>query len=464
MKKSTVIYLFIFLLFMGFLSSISCKRNSQGDPNMKPPAGYRVILSGTANPSSLYVPRTAPAVSSHITVTAKNNDGTPVTGKTVVFQAGNYGYLDGNQLSDVRTTNSSGVAEINFYIPPAAPVSMTETVYISATLVDETGLDNTYAQVYDVIPIQVIPYVNQGFLITGHVYTPALVGIGEVVVQLKGDEGHASGTTVSLLPTGEYGFYVAPGWYGSIIAGADTGETTPDAGWAGITAASEYTFTPTEYPIASGVSTNIYNLDFIATETTVTNKLSTDILTWDAPNSGGSQVVNVYNLSKEAQIAYAAIPNINWLTVSPSSGTTPGNFTMTASENTTTATRSGKVTITATNTLSAEVVITVTQLVSDVTPSLAATPADIYVPASGNVKYTVTVSNPTTDDVLNWTLDSDATWLGIKPTSGDTLHNDEFEVKIQGANPSSSDRVGKIYITATENGAVAIVKVRQQGS
>jgi hypothetical protein len=103
-------------------------------------------------------------------------------------------------------------------------------------------------------------------------------------------------------------------------------------------------------------------------------------------------------------------------------------------------------------------------LVSDVLPSLAATPADIYVPASGNVKYTVTVSNPTTDDVLNWTLDSDSTWLGIKPTNGDTLHNDTFEVKVQGANPSTSDRVAKIYITATENGAVAIVKVRQQGS
>jgi hypothetical protein len=461
-------YLLIFLLFIGLLSSFSCKRNSQNDPSMKPPAGYRIILTSIATPSTLYVPRTEPAVSSHISATALYNDGTPASGKTVVFEAGNYGYLDGNQISDVRVTNASGVAEINFYIPASARISMTETVYVKATLIDDIGLDNTFAQVFDYIPIEIIPYVNQGFLITGHVYTPALVGIGEVVVQLKGEAGHASGTTVSLLPTGEYGFYVTPGWYGTIEAGTGTGEggTTPDVGWAGITAGDDYTFTPTSYSIldTAPVTTNVYKLDFIATSTTVSNKLSTDILIWDAPNNGGSQMVNVYNISNEAQIAYVVIPNVNWLTVSPSSGTTPGNFTMTANENTTTATRSGKFTISATNTLSTEVVITVNQLISDVTPSLAATPADIYVPASGNVKYTVTVSNPTTSDVLAWTLDSDATWLGITPTSGDTLHNDAFEVKVQGANPTSTDRVGKIYITATSNGAVAIVKVRQEGS
>jgi hypothetical protein len=333
MKRSTAIYLLIFLLFMGLLSSVSCKRNSQNDPTMKPPAGYRIILTGTANPSILYVPRTEPAVSSHITAKATNNDGTPVIGKNVVFQAGNYGYLDGNQISDVRVTNASGVAEINFYIPASARVSQTETVYVSITLIDETGLDNTYAQVYDLIPIEIIPYVNQGFLITGHIYTPAMVGIGEVVVQLIGAEGHASGTTVSLLPTGEYGFYVAPGWYGTIMAGTGGGETTPDIGLSGISASEDYTFVPTEYAIGNGVTTNIYDRDFIATSTTVSNKLSADVLTWDAPNEGGSQVVNVYNLSKEAQIAYVAIPNANWLTVSPSSGTTPGNFTMTAAEN-----------------------------------------------------------------------------------------------------------------------------------
>lgn len=466
MKRPTAMYLLIFLLFMGFLSSVSCKKNSQGDPSMKPGASYR-ILSGTANPSTLYVPRTNSTVSSHITVTATNNDGTPVAHKNVVFQAGNYGYFDGNQISDVRETTDNGVAEINFYIPSSAAISTTETVYITATLVDDTAIESAYSQVSNYIPIVVIPYIDKGFLITGHVYTQALVGIGEVVVQLLGADGHASGTTVSLLPSGVYEFYVSPGWYGTIQAGTgstDT-ETALGVGWAGITASDDYTFTPTSYTIGS-VTTNVYNQDFIATSITNVDKLSTDILIWDAPNDGGSQLVNVYNLSQEAQIAYVAIPDSNWLTVSPSSGTTPGNFTMTADENTTTATRSGKVTISATNTTSTEVVITVNQLISDVTPSLAATPADIYVPASGNVKYTVTVSNPTTDDVLNWTLDCDATWIGLKPTSGDTMHNDEFEVKVQGANPDTTDRVAKIYITATYTGgtAVAIVKVRQEGS
>ncbi len=468
MKRSTLKYLLIFLLFIGLLSNFSCKRSSQDDPGMKPPAGFRIILSGTANPTTLYVPQFEPMVTSHITVTAVNNNGTPVVGKTVVFQAGRYGYLDGNQISDVRTTNASGVAEINFYIPQSAGISMTETVYVSATLIDEGGLDNTYAQIFDMIPIEVIPYINQGFLLTGHVYTTGYVGIGEVVVQLKGEAGHASGTTVTL-PTGEYGFYVSGGWYGTISAGtgSDEGTPTPDEGLGFITAAVDnYTFTPTSYTIdvSAPVTTSIYNLDFIATSSEAVDKLATDILTWDAPIEGGSQLVNVYNISHEAHIDYVVLPDSNWLRASPSSGTTPGSFSLIADENTTSQTRSGKITISATNTLSTEVVITVNQEISDINPSLEAKPADIYVPASGNVKYTVTVSNPTTSDNLAWTLDSDATWLGITPTSGDTESNNTFEVKVQGANPTSTDRVGKIYITATSNGAVAIVKVRQEGS
>lgn len=465
MKRSTAIYFLIFLLFMGLLSSISCKKNSQSDPSMKPGAGFRISLSGTANPSTLYIPE-KDTVHSQITVTALYNDGTPVSNKRVLFESLGYGYLDNNQVSDIRTTNDSGVAEINFFISANAPVSMTETTYVSAVLIDDGGLETSYSRVFDYISIQLIPYQTLGYLLTGHVYTQAMVGIGEVVVRLSGEAGHSSATTVSFLPSGEYAFYVSPGWYGSIQAGTGSEETPPDAGWTGIMASEDYTYTPTEYTIdvAVPVTGNRYNLDFIATPTSVVDKLATDILTWDVEGEGGSQLVNVYNLSKEAQIAYLAIPNVNWLSVSPSSGTTPGSFTMTADENTGHASRSGKITIAATNTSSTEVVITVTQLTGGVSPSLAATPSDIYVPASGNVKYTVTVSNATTNEVLNWTLDSDATWLGIKPTSGDTSHNNEFEVKVQGANPSSSDRVGKIYITDTKYGSVAIVKVRQQGA
>jgi hypothetical protein len=407
-------------------------------------------------------------VSSHIVIKAVNNDGTPVTGKKIVFQAGNYGYLDNNQISDTRETNDSGVAEINFYIPKNAGISMTETVYVIATLIDEGRADSSITQVNSIIPIEIIPYANMGFLLTGHVTTPLGVGISEVVVELKGEDGHASGAAVTQ-SDGEYRFYVNSGWYGEIAPPGSGGEeTTPDLGLGNIAAVINYTFTPASYTFEAEmpVLTNIYNLNFIGISDEKASKLSADISTWAAPMDGGSQLVNVYNISKEKQIDYFVIPDSNWLRVSPSSGSTPGSFDIIADANNTSATRTGKVMISATNTQSTEVTITVNQIVNDNTSYLAVSPTDIYVPASGNVRYIVTVSNPTTSDVLNWTLDSDATWLGITPTSGDTDNNNTFEVKVQGANPTSTDRVGRIYITAKFNNAdvVAVVKVRQVGS
>ena len=118
MKKTFLLYFIFFILVIGFISNTSCKRRSNEDPVMGGPSGFRIILSGTANPSTLYVPTSEPAVSSLITVTALNNDGTPASGRNIVFQVDIYGYFENYQITDIRETNSSGVATITYYIPP----------------------------------------------------------------------------------------------------------------------------------------------------------------------------------------------------------------------------------------------------------------------------------------------------------------------------------------------------------
>ncbi|HLP61633.1 MAG TPA: BACON domain-containing protein, partial [Candidatus Deferrimicrobium sp.] len=389
------------------------------------------------------------SISSHITVTALNNDGTPVVGKTVVFQAPECcigGYFDNHQISDTRITNSSGMAEINFYIEHTALMRCMDYMYINVTLEEaDARYDNTMAQVTDTIPIKIISKNSQEgkICIGGYILTTAGIPVSEVLLTL--DDGS---TTVSQ-EDGSYFFTVYPGWTGTITPSLDN-----------------YIFTPASYTISSPpVISSRLDLNFIAQTdpNAVVNKLDTDITNWEAPANGGSQLVNVYNVSQEAAIDYIVLPNTNWIRVMPSSGTTPGNFTIFVSKNTTGHSRSGKVTVSATNTQSEEVVITIMQIVDGAFPSLAVNPSDIYAPASGNITYTVTVSNPTTSDVLDWTLDSDATWLAITPTSGDTLNNDTFTVKVQGVNPFNTDRVGRIYVTAS-NGAVAVVKVRQEKS
>ena len=450
MKRSTLTYLLIILLFIGFLSSTSCKRNSPNDPGMKPPAGYRIILSGTANPSIIYIPESSQTpIYSHITVTALNNDGTPVAGKPVIFQTPNCCngvYFDNFQLSDTRTTNTNGIAEINLYVEHTSLMECQDYAYVTATLVDEGSLNNEFAQIYANVPIKIIPSNSQEGVICigGFVLTPDNIPVSEVV--LTTDSGF---TTVSM-EDGSYAFRAYSGWSGTIVPSLEN-----------------YIFTPAliTIPEDNPVTANVFTLNFRAlTDPNATvNKLTTDIVNWEAPLQGGTQLINVYNISHEATIDYLLLPSASWIKVAPSSGTTPGSFTVTVARHTGDRPRSGKVRILATNTQSEEAIVNIMQLIDGVYPSLAVTPNDITAPASGNLKYTVSVYNPTTDDKLYWTLDSDATWLAITPTSGDTVHNAEFTVKVEGANPTSKDRVGKIYITAN-TGAVAVLKVRQLGS
>ena len=108
MRRSFFRYFMVFMLFLGLLSVTSCKRNKVADPDVQGPAGIRIILSGTANPSTLYVPRTEPAVFSNIRVTALNNNGTPAANKDVIFQENGYGYFENYEISAVREDGIEG--------------------------------------------------------------------------------------------------------------------------------------------------------------------------------------------------------------------------------------------------------------------------------------------------------------------------------------------------------------------
>jgi len=211
MKKTYI--LLILAVIVGLFFTASCKRKGVSDPDMNRPSDFRISLKGTANPSTLYVPAGQPAVDSLIEVTAINNDGSPARNKEIIFQCGAYGYFEGYTLSTRRWTNDIGKAQIYYYIAPGTDVRMDTQIYISATLADAGRTDSVGSQIYDMIPLIIIPYEqNYAIRISGRVVNAAsLQPVEGVIIELS------TGEVTLTRATGKYWFTLPYGWTGTIL-------------------------------------------------------------------------------------------------------------------------------------------------------------------------------------------------------------------------------------------------------
>jgi len=404
------------------------------------PAGFRINLSGIANPSTLYVPETQPAVWSEITVTALHNNGTPAADFDIIFEDGGYGYFDtpeGLKISVRDTTNASGVAQVTYYIPAGASVRSTVMTSVKVTLVDDGRFDNPLALIYDIIPIRIIPYRQEGVIIHGRVTTPAGNGVEGVVISLAGADGNVSGVAITR-PSGSYEFLVASGWYGTIAPNA-TG----------------YTFVPTSYPFpeTAPIVVDMMNLDFVA-NFAGGNTLAADVQSWNALMGGDSQMVNVYNATGDAAIGYSVVPDSTWLHISPTSGTTPGSFTITADANTTGLPRNGNVIITATDTQASSITIPVSQNGSAGTPTLTTDITTLNVDSAASTT-TINVYNSTTTTSINYIVTSNATWITDLKSSGNTDDTIAITVEVNG----EGARSGTVTLTPTTPGVTGTVTI-----
>jgi all-beta uncharacterized protein len=447
MKKNTISSIIVIITLIGLLSLTSCKRTAVNDPEVIPNAGFRIILSGTANPSTLYVPQAEPSVATTIAVRALNNDGSPARGYDIVFEdLFGYGYFEGYKVSDSRTTDSNGNASIVYFIPPMAGVKSSVTGQIKATLVDNGRIDNLpLSDVYDVIPIRVVPYINQGIIIHGDVMTPSGTGVSDVVVTLAGEGGSGSGVAVTR-PSGSYEFYVQSGWYGTIAATADG-----------------YTISPASYvwDITSPIIADTYGVDFIATFAGG-NTLAASVTEWAIEAVGGSTSVGITNSTGDASISYSVTPSVSWLHVSSSSGSTPGSFTMTADENTTGATRTGTITVNATSSESSSVTITVTQLGNEVSSDAVLT-ADITSISASSLatSTTVNVYNSGSSESIDFVVTPSDSWITVNITSGST----DTTVVITATANNGAARTGTVTLTPTTTGVSGsvVITISQDG-
>jgi hypothetical protein len=427
-------------MICGILSLNSCKKNKVPDPGMFSPAGFYITVSGTANPSTMYVPATGYSDSSKITALVRDNKGNTLADRNVIFESGAYGYFDNFEISKMKKTNSQGKAEVEYIIPAGANVKSTVTNNIKLTVPTDDRIDiPILAEVVDWIPVKIIPYLTQGIILSGHILTPTGNGVGGVAVTFSGDGGNASGVVVTR-SDGYYEFFVAPVWYGIIAPFAEG-----------------YSFTPRNYQFdsTSPVNNDRTNLDFVA-DFEGGQTLAADVTSWDVPVEGGTQLVHIYNATGDARIDYTIIPSHSWIQVSRRNGATPGSFTITIAENTTGDPRSGTIEINATNIESSKVTIRISQdgneVSSDARLEVDQTAVN-FDQAGGTV--TINVFNRTTTDTINYIITSEADWITPSKLSGGT--DDTFDI-IVGQNTGDA-RSADVVLTVTSTG-VANKEVR----
>lgn len=446
MKKNILTFLLVAITVFGLLSTTSCKRNAPEEPDMTGPAGFYISLSGTANPSTIYISSSGGEAWADIIVRALNNDGSPASGYDVIFQDGGYGYFEGFRVSATRRTDAAGMAQMRYYIPSTANIKATIMTNISVTLINNGRLDGVLSEVNDVIPVKIVPYLTQGIIVHGNVVTAVGNGVPDITIVLDGADGNMDSVTVTR-ESGSYEFYLPPGWYGTI---------TPSSG--------SYTFSPAfyEFTSATAIVSDIDGLDFVASFGSGQN-LAADVTSWSVPREGGTQVVNITNSTGDSAISYTVLPNSEWIHVSTGSGTTPGSFTITVDENMTGASRSGQVTVTATDIQGSTVTISITQESDQAhgDSRLAVDIPFINAPGEGLLDFLVNVINSTTEDAISFIVTKSHDWFTVDPSSqGTTTQVLNIDVE---ANTGAA-RTGTITLTPITTGVpnTVVITINQE--
>jgi len=340
LKRNGLIIILAFALV--FLAS--CTRSSVDDPDVIGPAGKRIQVSGTANPSTLYVPEHLPAVYSDITARVLKNDGSPAVNYTVIFQTGMYGYFDNYKISDTRTTDGGGNARIRFFIPPGTRAIGDTRTDIKATVVDDGRNDiPIISEIFDNIPVRIIPYdAKQMVVVSGHVYAcSGALGLPGVVLTFSNGGGLAVSRS-----SGSYDVYVPWGWSGDISAEAQG-----------------FTFVPDMISITTPLYQDLPGQDFFGTASDYGLVASPTTFEIQLAGSSGNEVW-VGSVDNVCPISYRVSSGADWITIAPGeeTGTTVSVFHFSASANGTGSTRTAEISIISTTPgVISEVTIAVSQ-------------------------------------------------------------------------------------------------------
>ncbi len=120
MKKT----LYLLILAGLVLAFASCTRSEIADPEWDDPAGFYILLEGSANPAVFFIDGNIHTSQVYVRVT--DSKGAPRAGETIFFeqlpdsathQQVEWGYFENNAATIKKVTNGNGEAQVKFYSP-----------------------------------------------------------------------------------------------------------------------------------------------------------------------------------------------------------------------------------------------------------------------------------------------------------------------------------------------------------
>ncbi len=438
MKKLVLIgALLLGLLFSG------CTRKGVDKPDMNDGAGRSYNLTCTASPSTLYIPQTNPAVYSDVNVRVTDYKGNPLANGTVVFTHGGYGYFDSLQTSVRKTTNSSGVVTVRYYLPAGTTVANEATMNIVATLVDDGRLDSALSPIVDSIPMKIIPYSGTSTLVlSGHVQDSNGTGIEGAIIELSNN----GGVTLTR-SSGSYEISVARGWSGTVSAKKGSSA-----------------FSPANYNLTN-VSQSMTGLDFIAEVDPVVIVLSRTAITVPKDGSGEKDGVDgmvYYEVFAREQSGktgtwYTAKSDSSWIQITGGAlNDTPHHFHFKVTgENTTGSNRVGNIIVTPLASKYGEpsgtpATLVVTQSAADATYSLTTGNTNLTMPESSTLDVTIGDTNDNFDYTINSPLGTSnpVVLTGVATTPSTVNNSGVIRLTADAVTANTT-----VTITVTANGA-----------
>jgi mannan endo-1,4-beta-mannosidase len=157
-------------------------------------------------------------------------------------------------------------------------------------------------------------------------------------------------------------------------------------------------------------------------------------------------------VSVTANVSWTVTDNQSWLSVSPTSGSNNGSFTVSATANTGTAARTGTVTVSGG---SLTRTISITQA-APATNNLTLSTSSLSLAAAASSTAVSVTAN------VSWTVTDNQTWLSVSPTAGS--NNGSFTVSAT-ANTGTAARTGTVTVTGGSlTRAISVSQAGQGGS
>ncbi len=153
--RKTIFWLVVLALTLSFFSA--CKRSEVTIPEPFAPSSLTNLLRLTASPNAIFASKSTRGMT---TVTARltKYNGEPIANRVIYFevidaagQRANIGFFDGNTSVTTKTTDSNGIARVNYYGPLTLEVAQNITVMIRGTVAWE-GVES----IAEVAPVMII--------------------------------------------------------------------------------------------------------------------------------------------------------------------------------------------------------------------------------------------------------------------------------------------------------------------